>query len=141
MLVKKINVGYYYYFVFLDVRFEPVGCFKDTISPPRPLPVLVKNFRWPSQIDWNNLNKTIRACAEKVKEAGFIYFGLQFYGECWSGPKAHLTYNEDGESESCVFGVGKGRTNFVYRLVFEGKVCTQKWYLFLECTIVGQDLP
>ena len=112
-----------------------MGCFKDTISPPRPLPVLVKNFRWPSQIDWNNLNRTIRACAEEVKEAGFIYFGLQFYGECWSGPKAHLTYNEDGESKRCVSGVGKGRTNFVYRLVFEGKFSS----LFKNVNIKSKD--
>lgn len=107
---------------FLDIRYEPVGCFRDDLSLPRPLPVLLKNFRWPSQIDWNNLNKTIKACAEIVKDAGFIYFGLQYYGECWSGPRAHSTYYEDGPSKRCVFGVGKGFANFVYRLVYEGKL-------------------
>ena len=97
-----------------------MGCFRDETTNPRPLPILVKNFRWPGQIDWNDLNKTIEACALKVKEAGFVYFGLQFYGECWSGPKAHLTYDEDGKSKGCIVGVGKPRANFVYRLVFEG---------------------
>jgi len=102
-----------------DVIYEPVGCFKDNMQEPRPLPVLVKNFRWPAKIDWKNLNNTIGACAKKVKQAGFIYFGLQFYGECWSGPRAHLTFDEDGKSKHCAFGVGKQRANFVYRLVFE----------------------
>lgn len=101
-----------------------MGCFRDETTNPRPLPILVKNFRWPAQIDWNNLNKTIEACAVKVKEAGFVYFGLQFYGECWSGPKAHLTYHEDGKSKRCIAGVGMAYANFVYRLVFEGTYTT-----------------
>ena len=98
-----------------------MGCYKDTMKKPRPLPVLVENFRWPRRIDWNNLNRTIQACAEKVKEAGYVYFGLQFYGECWSGPQAHLTYAEDGKSKRCILGVGEGKANFVYRLVLEEK--------------------
>ncbi|XP_068721046.1 pancreatic secretory granule membrane major glycoprotein GP2-like [Montipora capricornis] len=102
-----------------EVIYEPVGCFKDDTSEPRPLPVLVKNFRRPPQVDWNNLNNTIKACAERVKKAGYLYFGLQFYGECWSGPRAYLTYDEDGKSNRCEYGVGKGFANFVYRLVFE----------------------
>ena len=87
---------------------------------PRPLPLLVKNYRRPRKIDWNNLNNTIRACAKEVEKAGYMYFGLQFYGECWSGPQAHLTYDEDGESKGCIDGVGMQRANFVYRLVFKG---------------------
>jgi len=102
-----------------DIIYERVGCFKDTMKEPRPLPVLVKNYRWKSQIDWKNLNKTIRACAKEVKEAGYQYFGLQFYGECWSGAQAHLTFNEDGKSKHCTLGVGKGKANFVYKLVTE----------------------
>ena len=106
----------------LEVIYKPVGCFKDDTSEPRPLPVLVKNFRRPPQVDWNNLNNTIKACAERVQKAGYLYFGLQFYGECWSGPRAYLTYDEDGKSNRCEYGVGKGFANFVYRLVFEGNV-------------------
>ncbi|KAL9987882.1 hypothetical protein ACROYT_G002260 [Oculina patagonica] len=102
-----------------DIVYEKVGCFKDTMEKPRPLPVLVKNYRWPSQIDWKNLDRTIRACAKEVKKAGYLYFGLQFYGECWSGPQAHSTYDEDGKSKHCMLGVGKERANFVYKLVFK----------------------
>ena len=90
------------------------------MEKPRPLPVLVKNYRWPSQIDWKNLNRTISACAKEIKAAGYLYFGLQFYGECWSGPRAHSTYDKDGESKNCVLGVGKERANFVYKLVLKG---------------------
>lgn len=119
-----------------DIIYERVGCFKDTLVKPRPLPVLVKNYRLPSQIDWTNLNRTIRACAKEVKEAGYMYFGLQFYGECWSGPQAHLTYDEDGESRHCTLGVGKERANFVYKLVF--KECNEYKVLETEDRSVHQ---
>ena len=29
-------------------------------------------------------------------------FGLQFYGECWSGPKAGCTYDKFGKTNGCV---------------------------------------
>lgn len=103
-----------------DFYYEPIGCFGDKLDVPRPLPLLVRNYRSrPYRVDWNNINNTIQACAKEVKKAGYVYFGLQFYGECWSGPHAHLTYDEDGKSTRCVNGVGKRMANFVYRLVFK----------------------
>ncbi|KAK3699894.1 hypothetical protein QZH41_016558, partial [Actinostola sp. cb2023] len=45
------------------------------------------------------------------------YFGLQHYGECWSGKDADLTYARDGSSDACVKGVGKEGANFVYKLL------------------------
>lgn len=107
----------------LDFHYEPIGCFGDKLDVPRPLPLLVRNYRSrPYRVDWNNINNTIQACAKEVKKAGYVYFGLQFYGECWSGPHAHLTYDEDGKSTRCVNGVGKRMANFVYRLVFKGDI-------------------
>lgn len=44
------------------------------------------------------------------------YFGVQFYGECWSGPDAGETFARDGTSEDCYEGVGKRKTNAVYRI-------------------------
>lgn len=44
------------------------------------------------------------------------YFGVQFYGECWSGPGAGETFARDGPSEACYEGVGKKKTNAVYRI-------------------------
>jgi hypothetical protein len=45
------------------------------------------------------------------------YFGLQQYGECWSGKDAELTYARDGSSDACVKKVGKTGANFVYKFV------------------------
>jgi len=41
---------------------------------------------------------------------------VQFYGECWSGPDAGETFARDGPSEACYEGVGKTKTNAVYRI-------------------------
>ena len=41
---------------------------------------------------------------------------MQFYGECWSGPDAGETFARDGNSEDCYEGVGKRKTNAVYRI-------------------------
>ena len=99
-------------------KYVPIGCFKDKMKHPRPLPDLIKNFR--GHLDWKNLNKTIDACAKEAENKGYLYFGLQFYGECWSGPKAHLTYDRDGSSKNCILHVGKQRANFVYMLPGKG---------------------
>lgn len=46
----------------------------------------------------------------------FQYFGLQFYGECWSGG---IVYDKYGVSppDSCWKGVGKKWANFVYKII------------------------
>lgn len=102
-------------------EFKPVGCFFDRGRRPRPLPQLIANFR--GDIDWRNLNNTITKCARKVSEKGLGYFGLQFYGECWSGVNAHRTYNKQGTSTRCIYGVGRRRANFVYVFVKKGTFC------------------
>ena len=44
------------------------------------------------------------------------YFGLQNYGECWSGETAGQTYSRDGRAENCKSGVGLSQsTYFVYK--------------------------
>ena len=72
-------------------------------------------------IDWNNLNKTISECARRVNKRGLHYFGIQFYGECWSGKNEARTYNKQGRSTNRFLGVGKGNANFVYAFVEKGK--------------------
>ncbi|KXJ18031.1 Fibropellin-1 [Exaiptasia diaphana] len=43
-----------------------------------------KKVKWN---DWNNhLEDIVCRCAESAMKAGYQYFGIQFYGECWSGP-------------------------------------------------------
>ena len=43
------------------------------------------------------------------------YFGLKYYGECWSGKMAGQTYSRDRSSDSCVRGVGQRSSYFVYK--------------------------
>ncbi|XP_032220081.2 uncharacterized protein LOC5519385 isoform X2 [Nematostella vectensis] len=95
--------------------FERVGCFRDK-GPPHPLPKLIKSLR--QKIDWNNMNKTIDACAKLVQAAGYQYFGIAFYGECWSGVDAHKTYAKDGSTQDCWSGVGKAGAYAVYRFKY-----------------------
>ena len=37
-----------------------------------------------------------------MKERGYSVFGVQFYGECWSGPRAACNYKTFGKSDNCV---------------------------------------
>ena len=58
----------------------------------------------------------------KTKEnltAGQQYFGLQYYGECWGGEEADLTYDEYGSNPGGCYKnmVGKAWHNFVYKFV------------------------
>ena len=41
---------------------------------------------------------------------------MQYYGECWSGANAKKTFANYGESDKCYKGVGREKTNAVYRL-------------------------
>ena len=74
----------------------------------------LKTFR--DNIDWYDMTKIVRACAEIVKERGLSVFGIIYYGECWSGPDAENTYNKYGPSEDCWNGVGKGGAYHVYKI-------------------------
>eukprot|EP00112_Aurelia_sp_Birch-Aquarium-sp1_P017464 Seg405.6 transcript_id=Seg405.6/GoldUCD/mRNA.D3Y31 product="hypothetical protein" protein_id=Seg405.6/GoldUCD/D3Y31 len=98
-------------------RPTKVGCYKDK-GDRRALPVLVKNFRL-GEIDWSDLDKIVKKCADAVRARGYTWFGVQFYGECWSGPNSWMTYNMYGPSDNCWKGVGKHWTNMVYN--FEGQ--------------------
>ena len=70
-------------------------------------------------------------CAEATRKSGFKVFGLQNYGECWSGAGAENTYNREGNSSTCIMFlrnpptcdinnpqecVGRENVNFVYGL-------------------------
>lgn len=77
-------------------------------------------------------NRLACKCSYLTKLRGHRYFGLQFYGECWSGPS--LQYDRDGPSEQCIGNdfkpcinetktecVGKAFTNYVYDTYVESK--------------------
>ena len=101
------------------VLFQGVGCFNDKRNP-RPLPELLKNFRGKT-FDWLNYNNTIMKCALLAKAKNYKYFGLQFYGECWSGPSADSSFSKDGKSPQCDSGVGKSNAIFVYKFSDQGE--------------------
>ncbi|KAL9963798.1 hypothetical protein ACROYT_G027341 [Oculina patagonica] len=97
-------------------RYVPLGCFKDSKSF-RALPELVGSMR--GKIDWHHLDKTVKECAHKVvvKNSTFKVFGIQFYGECWTGADGEKTYSEYGSSANCWKGVGGTRANYVYEFI------------------------
>ncbi|XP_048588583.1 A disintegrin and metalloproteinase with thrombospondin motifs 1 isoform X1 [Nematostella vectensis] len=97
-------------------KFVPIGCYRD-YSGYHAIPRMVANLR--NKIDWYEMKKTVENCAEKVQKKNSTYtvFGIQFYGECWSGDGADETYAEYGSSKNCWQGVGGPHTNFVYTFV------------------------
>lgn len=125
-------------------KWKKVGCYQDFIDPERPLTLELVNRRDPSNpnwdghmIDWNAYPGTLHAlyckCAELTEKKGYSQFGLQFYGECWSGPSAETRYSMQGSSDRCIGidykscddkavteCVGKDSTNYIYQLVSNG---------------------
>ena len=80
----------------------------------------------------DSINRLYCRCAELTEQRGYSHFGLQSYGECWSGPSAKERYAMQGKSDRCI-GVdykpcvdsaeteciGKDKTNYIYELVRE----------------------
>ena len=62
------------------------------------------------------MQKTVKECADYVYKhyPKSSVFGLQFYGECWSGSDAVYTYSRYGRSSNCWENVGKEHTVYVY---------------------------
>lgn len=88
----------------LAVNYYHVGCYKDKSA--RAIP---KNLGV-----WRNNNKLIEKCAHAAKQAGYSAFAVQFKSECWSGPRAHMTYSIYGTSSGCLNGVGGTWAQDVY---------------------------
>lgn len=124
-LLWKIIFNYCFFLLHLSVEidYEPVGCFKDK-KTNRLLDKLVKNFRKKQNLGgkniwvyWEgNMSYVIQLCAEEAFRQGYTMFGMQYYGECWSGKDPEKYYNKEGKSRNCINGVGKAYTNYVYRI-------------------------
>eukprot|EP00794_Sanderia_malayensis_P009970 gene9970-10993_t len=122
-------------------KFEKVGCFHDPVKTKhRPLPELLDSHRDITShahhghlVNWNNyrasLEKLVCHCAERAKKRGHTHFGIEYYGECWSGKHSSKTYNKYGPSKNCVntglakcdpksncLCAGKGFALFVYKV-------------------------
>jgi len=46
----------------------------------------------------------------------YKYFGIQFYGECWSGSDVEDSFSKHGPSKQCWVGVGGAGSNMVHRI-------------------------
>ncbi|XP_068705620.1 uncharacterized protein [Montipora capricornis] len=81
------------------------GCYKDK-TDDRALPELLYNARTQKDgLNWSDPTESvINKCKERVEEKGYNCFGIQFYGECWSGDEnacAPENYKRHGESTNC----------------------------------------
>jgi len=99
-------------FVYKFAPWADLGCWRDN-KLDRAMSQLLVNLRF--QIDWFNIGKTVDLCYQAAKKAGKKYFAVQFYGECWVD-KDDSTYMKHGPSTACWSGVGKGSTNYVYKV-------------------------
>ena len=67
---------------------------------------------------------TVNQCARVAHDIGYEYFGIQYYGECYSGRNAGNSYAKYGNitaecwefDEQIGFAVGREKSNFVYRI-------------------------
>jgi len=93
-------------------KYRGLGCFND--GEPHAIQNFVKSFR--SNIDWTKISEIIEKCAQFIHDnyPENKVFGIQFYGECWTGNKAKDTYNLHGPSTDCWNNVGKVNTFYVY---------------------------
>ena len=79
----------------------------------------------------------ISSCAKQAKSKGYRYFGLQFYGECWSGdPSVDLFKDKPASADQC-WGykpnyaqcddkaetecIGREEHNYIYEIVQQGR--------------------
>ena len=77
------------------------------------------------------LIKHIPLLFQEVRKRGWVYFGIQFWGECWSGPNAHVTYDVYGKTTTGCFNDTWGMefSNFVYRRTGKGTALYIEFYL------------
>ncbi|XP_022796971.1 uncharacterized protein LOC111335350 isoform X3 [Stylophora pistillata] len=91
-----------------SVNFFRLGCFQDNRT--RAMPEMLGDWR-------SDQSNAIQKCAQAAKSAGYLIFGVQYGGECWSGPLAHVTYKKYGTSTRCVNGIGGSWAQDVYGIV------------------------
>ena len=56
-------------FTVQPATYVSLGCFKDKNKMPRLMPEMIANKR--KNIDWQNMEKTVQACADEAKKRGY----------------------------------------------------------------------
>ncbi|XP_047131197.1 uncharacterized protein LOC100210911 [Hydra vulgaris] len=112
-------------------QISRVGCYNDfgIIAGMRLFTTLV-NYR--SFVNWNNRSGSFKniteLCSSFVKDNSFEYFGISYWGECWTGSTLDINYDRDGGSFGCwpsqnanlgPMLVGKEATIMVYKWNYE----------------------
>lgn len=134
-------------------RISAKGCFQD-VRKNRALPELLHIFRG-DELDWRDLSSTvINKCQELAEGKNYKCFGIQFYGECWSGEDACNNYKIHGRADNCLCSgsdyipydhtkpwecvepVGGEFSNFVYEI----KLKTIPARLYLLCMDAGDRI-
>ena len=111
--------------------YVPIGCFKDKHNGIRPLPEMIGNHR--NNINWYHMTETVMKCAKDAWAKNYTVFGVQFYGECWSGASSYKTYDKDGLNKiGCWEGVGMERNNYVYAFTSKRKYVTSDIQYYFE---------
>ena len=83
---------------------------------------------WTNPFLIRSSRRLVCECANVTAAAGYTYFGIQFFGECWTGENPDVAYDSGGKSNSC-FGqnflpcdasfsscAGEENVNYVYRI-------------------------
>jgi len=93
-----------------------LGCYNDD-PEDRSFKTHLDNFR--PILDWDkkNFDDLVTKCAQSVSRRKWNVFGIQYYGECWSGENAVNTYAHTGKADRCSNGIGEVNANAVYAFV------------------------
>ena len=98
-------------------EWQKIGCYNNR-GGEKALPQTFATF---AKMPKSNPVKKQEFCADKAKEAGYIYFSVDDKG-CHGSETAGQTYKKFGESEDCDvnntgYGVGKDKygSMFVYK--------------------------
>ena len=76
-------------------------------------------------------SRLVCRCAKAASNKGYVYFGIQFYGECWSSVDAESRFHMYGATNNCVNTgynpcddqasneacAGANHSNYVYEIV------------------------
>ncbi|XP_058967104.1 uncharacterized protein [Pocillopora verrucosa] len=125
-----------------SVKHVKAGCFNDKRNPSsRAMNELLFQDRYKGKgfsgqrIDWESydsyLPDLVCRCATAAANKGYSFFGIQFYGECWSAADAAQRFNIYSKSDKCVDTeykvgcdtirnkpcAGVAHVNFVYQIV------------------------
>ncbi|XP_031556840.1 uncharacterized protein LOC116293538 isoform X2 [Actinia tenebrosa] len=90
-----------------DVRFKPIGCYRDNLANDRPMPELLMSDVDSTSLKYNDnpmdykrwndyLPNLVCRCARAANRKGYSHFGLQDLGSCYSGSRSGMTFGKDG---------------------------------------------